>query len=129
MHTLIALLALTAAAPVPSTAPAMSVASVAASLQTVEDCRTKVEELRRLVETASYTGRNPSADRESLLDRMNRTIAALNDRKYDEARKRAEDFKQRVRDLAAKGRLAQADADAILAKTDEAIACYESLRS
>jgi hypothetical protein len=60
---------------------------------------------------------------------MNRTIAALNDRKYDEARKRANDFKERVRDLAAKGRLAQADADAILAKTDEAISCYESLRT
>lgn len=116
---LLAVLAVAAAALLPATA----------SASTVAECQAKIQTLKADTATVQISGQNADKDRAALIGKLDEASMKLDQGKFADAVQKLDDFKFKVGQLAEAGKVSSEDAQRLTAEADDAIACINSVSS
>jgi hypothetical protein len=98
-----------------------------AQAQTVDECQTKIDNLKAATQTANFIGQKAEQNRTGLTGKLDNASQKLTEGKYQDAIQKLTDFRTTVNTLEAQGKLAPADAQILRTGADEAIACVQDL--
>ena len=95
--------------------------------QTVDECQTKINDLKTATQNATFIGQNAEKDRAGLVGKLDSASAKLDQDKVQDALINLQSFRNKVEALDQQGKIAHADAVNLIAGADEAIACVQGL--
>ena len=97
--------------------------------QTVDECQTKISELRTATLNATFTGQNAEKNRAGLVAKLDSASAKLKEGKNQDAIQKLTNFRDTVTALEAQGKIAPADANNLVEGAEAAIACIQGLET